>query len=274
MVAPEESKVPPGLAAPFAGPCRLLVSLDFDGTLREPSGPAVPPEFYEQMAAWRHLGLRWGINTGRSLPYLLEELLPCSPLLPDFICTCERYIYLADDSRLLQPLTAHNAICRACNLALRQVFTPVLHERMAQVRAEYPRLVWEFATDDPLSIEAADSETMDALIPLISPLVRRHPGAAIQRAGRYLRFSDARFSKGTALSRILTEWGVPQSRLFIMGDGQNDLDAFRHFPAAFCAAPSGAHPEVLRWLAQRHGCIAAGVLPALRLWLTGLGYEP
>ena len=83
MNLPEEGSIIPGHAAPCTAPCRWLVSLDFDGTLREESGPAVPAAFFSLMEQLRPLGVLWGINTGRTLPYLCEELLPASPFLPE-----------------------------------------------------------------------------------------------------------------------------------------------------------------------------------------------
>lgn len=262
-----EGSIPPGHAAPAQEPCRWLISLDFDGTLRNEEGPAITPDFFRQMADWRCYGVRWGINTGRTLDYLLQEIIPCSPVLPDFICTCERYVYMAGNDGRLLPAKEHNTICLERNLTLRRDFTPTLHATLQQLRCTRPDLQWEHAAEDPLSIEAIDSKTMDDIIPYLTPLIT--PTCTIQRAGRYLRFSDVAFSKGTALRYIMEEWKVDEQQLFIMGDGHNDLDAFRLFPQAFCAAPSTAHPEVIDWLQQQPNSYLpteAGVLPALRKW--------
>ena len=262
-----EGSIPPGKTAPILTAGKWLISLDFDGTLREESGPAVQAAFFELMAQFRPHGVLWGINTGRTLPYLLSELLPCSPFLPDFICTCERYIYLADTSGRLIPAAEHNAECKRINLVLRRRFRPALHARLEQIRREHPHLAWQPAQEDPLSIEAKDSATMDALIPLICDLSSE--SCTIQRAGRYMRFADARFHKGTALAYVQQQLGIAEENLFIMGDGHNDIDAFRCFPAAFCAAPANAHPEVAAWLQQNGGHLspANGVTEAINTWL-------
>ncbi len=268
MNIPPEGSLLPGHAAPCTAPCRWLVSLDFDGTLREENGPAVTPAFFEKMAAMRAYGVRWGINTGRTLPYLCSELLPCSPVLPDFICTCERYIYLADTAGVLRPAQEHNLACERINMKLRQAFQPTLHRVLADIRNTHPHLEWEIAATDPLSVEARDSDTMDRLMPLLTPLTT--PQITIQRAGRYLRFADARFNKGTALAYVCRELGIDDTHLFIMGDGHNDIDAFMQFPAAWCAAPANAHPEVATWLRANGGHISTccGVLHALQEWAT------
>lgn len=266
MQSIQEGSIPPGRAAIHHTACKWLISLDFDGTLREENGPAVPAAFYELMEQWSPYGIRWGINTGRTLPYLFSELQHCSATLPDFICTCERYIYLANEAGKLCPAATHNQECEQINLQLRQAFCPTLHERLRLIRAEHPELLWEIADTDPLSVEAVDSRTMDALMPMLEPLTTAR--ISIQRAGRYLRFADSRFSKGTALAYVCRELQVGGSHLFIMGDGHNDLHAFMDFPAAFCAAPADAHPEVAAWLAQNGGHISTdtGVIAALKVW--------
>ncbi len=258
----------PGRVPPAAGPCRWLVALDYDGTLRCPSGTPVSPAFLEMMQQWRPYGLRWGINTGRNMPYLLGELLPALPALPDFLCTCERYVHMADAQGYLRAARLHNRRCLADNLSLRASCLPRVQETMEQFRRSRPDLLWEYAADDPLSIEAADSATMEEMIPTLQQLVAHLPGAAIQRAERYLRFSDARHDKGSALAYIARAWRVPADRMAIMGDGQNDLGAFELFPDAFRAAPATAHPEVTAYLRARGGYISStpGVEEALRHW--------
>ena len=251
-------------------PCRerWLIALDYDGTLRCPEGTPVPPSFFETMARWRGQGVRWGINTGRSLPYLLGELLPLLPFLPDFLCTCERYVHMADARGCLRAARMHNARCLADNLELRARVLPAVQAEMEQMRRVHPEYSWEYAADDPLSIEAADAETMEKMLPELRRLADTLPGADVQRAGRYLRFSDARHSKGSALGYIARTWRVPENSLAIIGDGHNDLDAFRRFPSAFCAAPADAHPEVIHYLRHHGGYVSplTGVEDSLRCW--------
>lgn len=262
-----EGSIPLGFAAPVTDACRWLVSLDYDGTLQQTSSAPISAEFFEQMRVWRSHGVRWGINTGRSLNYLLQEILPCSPVLPDFICTCERYVYLAGADGRLHPDREHNELCHRHNAELRAYLSRPLLNLLAELRQTHPHLQWQSATDDPLSIEAIDSPTMDAIIPHLIPLVAK--GHTIQRAGRYMRFADARYTKGTALELVRQTWQVAEEHMFIMGDGQNDLDAFRMFPAAWCAVPAGAHAEVLDWMKEHpevHLAPESDVLPELRRW--------
>ena len=265
----EEGQVIPGSALPFSGECRWLISLDYDETLRtNDAQQPVPSEFFDLMRAWRPLGIRWGINTGRTLPYLCEELLPASPFLPDFICTCERYVYLAQADGRLSPLREHNARCHEHNMQVRARVMPMLHERLSLMRAKLPELKWIIAAADPLSVEAADSATMDEIMSFLGDFIAALPGVAAQRAGRYMRLADNRYCKGTALQTVAEQWNVPQTRWAMVGDGHNDLHAFRLFPEAFCGAPANAHPEVIAWLRSHGGYVSAtpGVMEILRTW--------
>ncbi|MBR3902438.1 MAG: HAD hydrolase family protein [Akkermansia sp.] len=265
----EEGQVLPGRALPFQGPCRWLLSFDYDETLRtnDPLHP-VPPAFFELMRSWRSMGIRWGINTGRSLPYLCGELLPCSPFLPDFICTCERFAYVAQADGALSPLSGHNALCHQHNMEVRERICPGFHAQLDVLRVQCPHLEWIIADEDPLSVEAVDSATMDAIMAYLVPYIDTLEGVAAQRAGRYMRLADSRYCKGSALQVVAREWQVPSARWVMLGDGHNDLHAFRLFPQAFCAAPATAHPDVLAYLRAHGGYVspASGVLEILRTW--------
>lgn len=264
----EEGSVPPGRTAGGSAPCRWLIALDYDGTLRREAEPPIDPSFWELMRAWRPYGVRWGINTGRSLPYLCEELLPTAPCLPDFLCTTERYAYVSDAEGCLRPLAGPNAEAREANLRLRTRLAPLLQRAMSTLAAQYPELRWQFAARDPLSIEAEDAATLGRIAELLQPVTATWTGVATQRAGRYMRLSDARYHKGTALALVARAWAVPAARLLIAGDGHNDLDAFRHFPEAFCACPADAHPEVRAWLRAHGGHVSpdCGVAESLHSW--------
>lgn len=263
-----EGQCLPGTAAPFRGDCRWLISLDYDGTLRSGTGVPIQEDFLKLMDEWRGLGVRWGINTGRALPYLLQELLPSTPILPDFICTCERYAFLDRGDGFLVPAARHNEISFRANLALREQLTIPFQRELDRISHTHPRLLWDLDPHDPLSIVTPDVATMDSIMEQLRPLLQTLSGVAAQRAGQYMRLSDARFNKGTTLAHIAGTWQVPASHLVILGDGHNDIDAFSCFPQAFCGAPRDAHPEVLAYLRQSGGYIShtPGVIEGLLYW--------
>ena len=73
-----------------------VLSFDFDGTLHHPADdPPVPREFFEVIRSLReNRGAVWGINTGRSMPQMIEGFLESRfPFLPDWVVAREREIY-------------------------------------------------------------------------------------------------------------------------------------------------------------------------------------
>lgn len=264
-----DSFLPEGKSLPQVTSCRRLISLDFDGTLwHGENQPPIPKGFFSLMQQWRDRGVRWGINTGRTMDYLMEDWMLHAPFLPDFICTCERFVYLAGADGFLRPLTSHNAAANAAAALLQQRMQPLLHATLKQIRFSAPQLEWVIAPTDPLSVEAADAATMDELAVLLQPLMAQHPDVSMQRAGRYMRLADSRFNKGTALAHVAEAWQIANEHILIIGDGHNDIDAFSRFPGAFNAAPSDAHPEILTWLHEHGGYISPepGVMQILRHW--------
>lgn len=250
---------------PACGRCRWLISLDYDGTLKyddhEPEAA-----FFELMQRLRSQGVYWGINTGRSLQKLAAELEKM-PYTPDFVCTCERYAYPAADDGRLRPADEHNRSCHLANMELRRSILPAWQAALAPL--QHPG--WQFAADDPLSIEAIDSPTLDALMPHLIPFANEQ--VAIQRAGRFMRLSAAEYSKGSALHHVQQCLGVAEDHICMLGDGHNDIDAFRLFPQAFRGAPSTAHDDVIAWLQANGGYISgsAGVCEALLNWAQNSG---
>ena len=264
-----ENDAPVGRSLPRISPCRFLISLDFDGTLwLDDCRPPIPTAFFERMEKWRGQGVWWGINTGRTMAYLCEDWQQYAPYLPDFICTCERFVFLSDEEGILRGLTGHNNVALAAAMVLSERMQPLLHAELERIANRFPHLEWIIAPTDPLSVEAKDSATMDVLAMLLQPLMSAHPNVSMQRAGRYMRLADARFHKGSALAHVAEEWGVEHGNILIIGDGHNEIDAFERFPSAFCAAPSDAHPEVLTWLRQQGGYISSspGVMQILDHW--------
>ncbi len=257
-----------GKVAPWVEPCRGLIALDYDGTLRSRSGLAISTDFQDLMERWRPLGLRWGINTGRSLEDLLEEILPVLRHLPDFICTAERYVYLADAATLeLCPAREHNARSRDDNRASFLRHEAQMRQAYQALQAEFPDVAMRLVTEDDFSIVTENDEQMERLMPSLRALALQLDGMCYQRAGRYLRFSDARYDKGTALAYVARGWKVAPEDLVIMGDGHNDLAAFAAHPGAFHAAPALAHPEVHEFLRSTGGHVSTGgVMEALEHW--------
>lgn len=264
----EEFCILPGFAAVDSTPCRWLVALDYDGTLRGEDACPVASDFLKLMEAWRPYGVRWGINTGRSLGYLCEELLSCVSVLPDFLCTTERFAYLADRNGRVVPAMDFNRESYEANARLRRELRAPLAAEMARIGSLHPEWDWAFAPNDPLSVQARDSATMDGIAPLLQPFVDSLEGVAMQRASRFMRLSDARFNKATALHYVMRQWQVDAGHLFAMGDGHNDLDVFRRFPESFFGCPADAHPDIIAQMPAMGGHVSQsrGVISLLLRW--------
>lgn len=243
---------------PMRGKTRWLFSFDFDGTLW--GGDLLPPiseRFFALMLQWRETyGVRWGINTGRSMEYWWSEYGPVAPFSPDFVVTCERYVSMAFASPLLQPERERNARCRRAHEELFERYHGPLEELFLILRERYPASRWSRSPEDPYAIEVEHIPDLDLFSPHMAALLARCPGLSVQRAGPYLRFCHEDYNKGTSLLHIARAWQVPQERIVALGDGHNDLDVFRLLPAAWRGGPANAHPDVRAYLLEHGGYVS------------------
>lgn len=245
-------------APPMDGETRWLFSFDFDGTLwGSDCRPQISRQFFDCMQEWRRAyGVRWGINTGRSMEYLWSEYAPLAPFAPDFVVTCERYVAMAGATRYLVPDKARNARCRRAHAELFEHYHEALEALFSSLRERYPASRWSRSAEDPYAIEVEHIPDLDLFSPHMEALLARCPGLSVQRAGPYLRFCHADYNKGTSLLHVARTWQVPQERIVVLGDGHNDLDAFRLLPSALRGGPANMHPDVRAFLEESGGCIS------------------
>lgn len=242
-----------------SGEAEWLLSFDFDGTLwSRDASPGISAGFFDLMRCWRSCcGVRWGINTGRSLNYLLEEFNRVAPFSPDFIVTCERYVYRADEENgVLRPDMERNTACRHAHEEVFRLHHVRLEDFFVELRRRHPASRWSRDAEDPYSIEVEHMPDLDLFSPLVAGVLKDCPELSVQRAGPYLRFCHTSYNKGTSLRHIAGAWGVPEERIAILGDGHNDLDAFRLHPGALCACPCNAHAEIKIFLRERGGYVS------------------
>ncbi len=245
--------------------CSFLLSLDYDGTLCRNDSRKPDPPFFNYIRQLKKQGVRWGINTGRTLSEMAQFMLELE-LQPDFLCTRERFVYMVGEDGSWHAAKKHNANCHAAQLAMQQSLQKEWDMILPLLHTECPEAEWYASPIDPLSIVARDSSTMDLLLPHFAPLLHAHPDVRIQRASRFMRFTDACFNKGSVLDYVSKAWQVPETHLFIMGDGHNDLDSFRAFPNSFFAAPQNAHADVIAWVCTHGGHIFPSVPDAIKKW--------
>lgn len=188
--------------------------------------------------------------------YLLEEFNRVAPFSPDFIVTCERYVYRADEDGVLRPDMERNTACRHAHEEVFRLHHVRLEDFFVELRRRYPASRWSRDAEDPYSIEVEHMPDLDLFSPLVADVLTDCPELSVQRAGPYLRFCHTSYNKGTSLRHIAGAWGVPEERIAILGDGHNDLDAFRLHPGALCACPCNAHAEIKIFLRERGGYVS------------------
>lgn len=269
----------------------LLISTDFDGTLVEHGSPApFSPLLVEILADLRGRGVLWAINTGRTLPWLVDGLQTLSlPVCPDFAITTEREIHqLAPDGKNWCDLGDWNAICARRHLELFERAAPWLTQIVDFVERE-TRAELRFArhsdprsgnlTRDPreLSGLVATSEAeMDAVVAFVDGFRGQVPDFSYQRNSIYLSFCHAAYDKGTTLAELGRQTGVPRESIFAIGDHQNDISMLTGVHAGHVACPGNSIETVKSTVRAAGGYVAeagysAGVIEALRFYCADLG---
>ena len=263
----------------------LLISTDFDGTLVEHGVPApFSPELIEVFNALRGRGVRWVINTGRSLPSLEEGLESFGfPIHPDFIITTEREIFQpAPNGHGWEDYGEWNRVCArrhdevfaAAAPALREVARFVQSETRAELRYGR-RTQGTAAVDEPAGIVAQDEAEMDRILAHLEPLRADVPQFSYQRNSIYLSFCHADYDKGTALAELGRMLEVGPDGTFAVGDHQNDLPMLTGVHARHVACPGNSIDLVKTAVRAAGGYVAqapysAGVIEALRFYCPSL----
>jgi len=254
---------------PLPEAARCVLSFDFDGTLHHPDDePPVPPEFFEEIRRLRdERGAVWGINTGRSLPQLIEGFVESRfPFLPDWVVAREREIHLPNDHGRWVP---HNTWNKRCAKEMRRMFRRSRHYLRAARREieQHTGAEWIEMLCEPAGVIARSGEEMDWIV---KRLVEMEPPESFgwQRNSIYLRFGHSGYQKGSALCEVAALYGLDASFCFAVGDGHNDLEMLDPRHAGFIACPANAVPEVLAKVRAHGGHVsrkphAAGVLDAL-----------
>lgn len=245
-------------ALPAKTPPKHLFSFDYDGTLRDSkSSPPLSEEFFRFIRTHRdRYGIRWGINTGRDIDYLMDEYAAFAPYAPDFIITCERYIYTAKADECLAENTPANELCRKTHEKIFKKYHTPIEALFARMKNDFPHCSWIRSANDPHAIEETNGGVLDHLMPLIEDFLRTAPELSFQRADPYLRFCHAAINKGSTLLQVARQFSAKPHCVFIIGDGHNDLDAFRAFPTALLACPSNAHADVAAYISAHGGYIS------------------
>ena len=254
-----------------------VLSFDFDGTLHNPAAmPPVPAEFFTRLERLRDTRqVVWGINTGRSLPQMVDGFIESRfPFLPDWVVACEREIYLPNQLGRLVPHSQWNHRCDKEIHGLfqhaRKVLKLIRHEIEDHTGAQ-----WLEMAGEPAGFIARTLEEMEWIVQRITPLAATIPQLAWQRNSIYLRFGHRDFHKGSSLSEIARLYQLPSARCFAMGDGYNDLEMLDPAHAGMTACPANAVDVIRARITAIGGLITrasygAGALEALAAFFAPL----
>ncbi len=250
----------------------LLLSFDFDGTLHHPAdNEPVPVAFFETIRNLRKTqNAVWGINTGRSMPHVVEGLLESKfPFLPDWVIAREREIFFPNAFGRFQPHQEWNSCCEK---DIHQLFKKAERtlKQIRKVIEEHTGAQYIELDGDPAGLISRTEEEMEWIVDRIAPLVSEVPELSWQRNSIYLRFGHKNYQKGTTLSEIARIYQLDTARTFAMGDSYNDVEMLSEKHSGHAACPANAVEEIRKLIEARNGCVAKaahgnGVVEALRV---------
>ncbi len=261
-----------------------LISTDFDGTLVEHGNPApFSPLLVEILTTLRGRGVRWAINTGRTLPWLVDGLQAFSlPIHPDFAITAEREIHQPGaNGHGWRDLGDWNAVCARRHDELFTAAAPLLADIVRFVECE-THADLRFArhadprggnpTRDPRELSglvATSDAEMDRIAGFVDGVRSQVPELSYQRNSIYLSFCHVAYDKGTTLAELGRQIGVGRESIFAIGDHQNDVPMLTGQHAGHVACPGNSIESVKATVRAAGGYVAeagysAGVIEALR----------
>lgn len=249
----------------------LILSFDFDGTLHDPAGsPPVPRAFFDEIRRLRETrGAVWGINTGRSMPQVIEGFIESAfPFLPDWVVAREREIYFPNAFGRFLPHTDWNKRCEKDIHKLfkksRKTLAKIRREIEEHTGAQYIEMDGE-----PAGLISRTEEEMEWIVDHIAPLMAEVPELGWQRNSIYLRFGHRNYQKGSTLTEVARLHGLDTARTFAAGDSHNDIEMLSEAHSGFAACPANAVGAIREAVAARGGLITRaaygyGIVEVLR----------
>jgi HAD superfamily hydrolase (TIGR01484 family) len=239
----------------------LLLSFDFDGTLHHPADThPVPLDFFEVIRKLRESrNAIWGINTGRSIPHVMEGLVESKfPFIPDWVIAREREIYFPNAFGRFEPYQKWN---KRCEDEIHKLFKKASKtlKRIRKEVEEHTGAQYIEMDGDPAGFISRTEEEMEWIIGHIAPLVREVPDLGWQRSSIYLRFGHKNYQKGTTLSEVAKIYQLDISQTFAMGDSHNDIEMLSAEHSGRAACPANAVDEIRKVIESRNGYIAKAV---------------
>lgn len=245
------------LALPAISSPSAILSFDFDGTLHHSGdSPPVPVAFFELIRKLRaERNVVWGINTGRSMPLLVEGFIESEfPFLPDWVVAREREIYFPTQLGEWQPQAEWN---EQCHREIHDLFAqarPLLRQ-IRKLVEERTGALWQEMDGEPAGFITQNLEEMEWLLSQIEPMVQDQPHLSWQRNSIWLRFGHRDYQKGSSLRQIATHYRLTAAECFAIGDGHNDLEMIDPLYAKMSACPSNSVAAIKEKVAASGGLI-------------------
>ncbi|MGI9115176.1 MAG: hypothetical protein DLM52_02140 [Chthoniobacterales bacterium] len=237
-----------------------LLSTDFDGTLvAHDSFPVLDPACMQLIAELQRDGVKWAINTGRSVELLESGLLDFDfPVHPDFILTSERDVFRSarNGGEGWEPFGDWNDRCARAHEELFNSARSVLAEILEFVK-QHSRARIVYLGNEAEGLVAESEEEMDRITHFIDHVRAPHPQFHYQRNSIWLRFCHADYHKGAALAELGRLVDVPREQIFAAGDHHNDLSMLDGRFAAMAACPANAIELVKEAVRSAEGYVAA-----------------
>ena len=239
---------------------RHLLSFDFDGTLHDPAAtPTVPPAIFELLESLREdHQASWGINTGRNIEYLIEDLEKSGfPFLPDWVVAREREIHLCDADGEWSVHEEWNARCardiKRLFTTQRQAMDRIRHDVQHQTGAQ-----WFSFEGEPAGVVAQTVEEIDWIVSRVEEHAAVAPDLSWQRNSIYLRFGHRDYHKGSCLSELAKMMSVETENCFAIGDSHNDEEMLDGTHAGMNACPANAIDEIRETVSKAGGFVCSG----------------
>ena len=248
-----------------------LISTDFDGTIvNHDAKPSVVPEMIAALRDLRAAGVKWAVNTGRTLWHMDDGLMRefALPVQPDYAIVEERDVYQRDPDGRWKPfgdwnergVVSHDEMFRLAGPLLAEVLAFV--ERFEGVQNLYDKGRY-------IGCVTANNGDMDRLCAFLDKLRAGLPVFSYQRNTIYVRFCHEAYSKGTALGELARLLGFGRDEIFAAGDHHNDIPMLDGSFARWVTCPSNSCEEVKLTVRTAGGYLAsgaasAGVVEALR----------
>ncbi|MDP6902950.1 MAG: HAD-IIB family hydrolase [Verrucomicrobiota bacterium] len=239
-----------------ATPQLQLICTDFDGTLHSDfTEPAVPIALQEKLRELQANGVKWIINTGRTLEDLQYGLDKSDlSVYPDYVVVVERDIYRYEGDEFI-PHNEWNERCAAAQAALFAHIADRLPEIFEWVNLHFTANVYEDKWS-PFCLIAGNNPDADEIQEYVEKKFADEPLLSFVRNDVYARLSHTEYTKGTALKEITRLLNIPCDGVLAAGDHWNDVSMLQPDCAQWIVAPANAIPEVAQHVRSINGFIA------------------